>query len=262
MKITQRAFVSFDELCPYECKYCYTYGIKREKIRTTQEIVNSIAEKKFDVIYVSQKNDNFANPLKGLDLCRQLFQKYRTNIFIITRNVFNDSELVELEKLKADIGSENKQIFIAVSLNAIDSIDICENTDRVCSPKERIEFLKKLSDKGFTPILMLRPIFPDTIIPVEECLQIIDRTHSYISCVVSSGLGVNQDILDRLGINESQFSYNQNQEYLQGAIDCEIKFINVDYEIQKISQKCQSLKIPMFEHSMPALNYLLESYNE
>ncbi len=259
MKISQRAFVSFDELCPYQCKHCYTYGIKRKKIRTPEEIVDSISNDEFDIIYVSQKNDNFSNPLKGLKLCRLLFEKYNSNLFIITRNVFNNDEFKELEKLKADIQNANKQIFIAVSLNSIDSIGVCEDVSKVPAPKDRISFIKKLADKGFMPILMLRPVFPNNVIPIDECLQILDCTYQHVACVVSSGLGVNNDILNRLGMKEDDFSYNTNQEYLKGAIDCEIKFINVNCEIEKIRQKCQSLKVPMFEHSMPALNYIIET---
>lgn len=259
MKISKRAFVSFDELCPYQCKYCYTYGIKRDKFRKPEEIVDSISNDEFDIIYVSQKNDNFSDPLKGLNLCRLLFERYNCNLFIITRNVFNDDELKELEKLRLNVQRANKCLFVAISLNSIDSIGVCEDIMRVPNPEERIDFIKELADKGLMPILMLRPVFPNNIIPIDECLQIIDRTFPYVSCVVSSGLGINSDILNRLGMKEGDFAYNTNQEYLQGAIDCEIKFVNVECEIAKIRQKCQSLNVPMFEHSMPALNYIVNN---
>lgn len=256
MNISQRTFVSFDEPCPYQCKYCYTYDIKREKFRTAEEIVDSISNDKFDIIYVSQKNDNFANPLKGLDLCNALFKRYNSNLFIITRNTFNQEEIEVLKNLKSKMRQSNKHIFIAISLNAIDSVNVCENTEKVCSPDERINFIEKLSEENLFPILMLRPVFPNEIIPVNECLKIIERTHQHISGVVSSGLGINDNILDRLKKKENDFLYHQNQEYLQGAIDCEIKFINVDFELKRIREKCNELNVPLFEHSMPALNYV------
>lgn len=256
MMISQRTFVSFDEPCPYQCKHCYTYAIKREKIRTFEEIVDSISNDRFDVIYVSQKNDNFAEPLKGLELCYALFKRYNRNLFIITRNTFNQEEIEVLKNLKTEMQRYNKQIFIAISVNAIESINICENIKKVCTPHERIKFIKKLSKENLSPILMLRPIFPNQMIPINECLNIIEKTHQYVSCVVSSGLGINTDILNRLGKKEDDFLYSKNQEYLQGAIDCEIKFIDVDYEIKKISEKCRELDVPLFEHSMPALNYV------
>lgn len=259
MKLSRRAFVSFDELCPYQCKHCYTYGIERNKFRTTEEIVDSISKESFDVIYVSQKNDNFSNPSRGIDLCRKLFEKYNKDLFIITRNVFNNDEMQELCSLKSTMDEKGKKIFIAISLNSLASVGVCEDISKTPSPIERIYFIKKLSKEGYNPILMLRPIFPDKIIPVGECLEILESTYEYVSCVVSSGLGVNSDILKRLDMQENDFTYNQSQEYLQGAIDCEIKFVDVDFEIEKIRQKCESLNISMFEHSMPALNYVLET---
>ena len=48
-------------------------------------------------------------------------------------------------------------MFVAVSINAIDSISICENPDLVATPMRRISFIKELSAIGLHPILMLRP---------------------------------------------------------------------------------------------------------
>lgn len=260
MSITKRVFVSFDNYCPYQCKHCYTYGIERKEERTIDEIVNSISSEDFDVIYVSQKNDNFSDPQRGLELSRKLFKRYKSNVFIITRNVLNSDIISRLMKLKKEMEAANKRLYIAISLNAIESIGVCEDTDKVCSPESRIEFLKSLSEHGFMPILMLRPVFPDKIIPVAECLRIIEYTKDYISCVVSSGLGINDDVIDRLGIPADEFTYDNNQEYLQGAIDCEIKFVDVRDELKKIEEKCKSVNVSMFIHSMPALNYISQQY--
>lgn len=256
MIIKKRTFVSFDEYCPYECKHCYTYGITRDRIRNIDEIIDSISSDDFDIIYVSQKNDNFSNPRRGIMLCQALFERYKQNMFAITRNVFSEAELAELVSLKQKMANVSKHFFIAVSINATDSISVSENTAKTCTPKQRVAFIKALSEKGFKPILMLRPIFPDRMIPVDECLQLIDELHPYISCVVTSGLGVNADILSRLGMHESDFVYSNNQEYLDGAITSEIRFIDVDYELQQIHEKCAEVGIPVFLHSMPAINYI------
>lgn len=260
--INERAFVSFDNYCPFQCKHCFSYGIEREKERSIDEIVNSLDGNSFDVIYVSQKNDNFYDPQRGLQLCKKLFNKYKSNIFIITRNVFNNEQLSELDNLRRVLDEQNKKIFIAISLNAIESIGVSEDTTKVPSPNQRMEFIKALGDRGFEPILMLRPIFPNSIIPISETIRIIEKTQKSISCVVASGLGVNNKILQQLGMKENDFLYNDDQEYLLGAIDCEIRFIKVCSELSRIKEKCKSLNIPFFEHSIPALNYLLEKHEE
>jgi transposase len=81
------------------------------------------------------------------------------------------------------------------------------------------------------------------------------------NCVVSSGLGVNNDILARLGMNRRDFQFSINTEYLQGAIDCSIEFIDVQHELSILKTKCNSLSLPFFEHSMLALNYMLDVTN-
>lgn len=252
-----RVFVSFDEPCHFQCKHCYTYAIKRNQIRSMEEIVNSISEKEFDIIYVSQKTDNFSNPNRGLELCEKLFSKYKKDLFVITRSVFDDKEIDRMRTLKESMNLQSKDLYVAISINSFDSNYICEDVNRVSTPEKRLEFIKKLSNLGFKPILMLRPVFPNHIIPVNECLQIINLCASYVSCVVASELGINDDILKRLNLSKSDFHFLANHEYLQGAIDCEIEFVDVREELRIIQKECEKLNCHFFTHSMPALNYLI-----
>lgn len=254
--ISRRVFVSFDEPCFYQCKHCYTFGIERVNYRSINEIVDSIGNEEFDVVYVSQKTDNFVNPQDGLKLCESILDRYKKDLFIITRSVLNVTNLNRLKRLKNKANALEKDVFIAVSINSLQSSSFCEELQRVPSPSERIQFIKALSGVGFKPILMLRPVFPSRFIPVEECIHVIDLCEPYISCVVSSGLGVNDNVLNRLGLEQEELSYSNNQEYLQGAIDCEIKFVDVSYEMSMIKDHCNKRHIRFFEHSMPALNYL------
>lgn len=258
--IEKRAFISFDEPCEFQCKHCYSYGIERDTIRTQKEIINSLSNQEFDVIYVSQKNDNFSNPISGIQLCRNVFRRYHSHVFIITRNVFNNDDLLQLIDLKNEIDSERKHLFIAISLNSLQSYAISENPTRVPSPYARIEFVQRLSEHGFHPILMLRPILPNAIIPIKECINVIDHVKNSISCVVSSELGVNARILEQLGLTESVFHYSDDQEYLQGAIECKLRFINVENELKQIKEKCESMHIPFYSHSMPAINHIDQQY--
>ena len=262
MMIKKRAFISFDEPCEFECKHCYTYGIDRPRNRSMDEIVADIKDQCFDIVFVSQKNDNFSNPSLGIELCQKAFQRYSTNLFIITRNVLNQNVISQLIELRDKMAEKGKHLFIAVSLNAIESYSVSENVSLIHSPSERIEFIKKLALNNFRPIVMIRPVFPDSMIPVTECCRIVRELKGYISCVVTGGLGINKDILKRLGLKENDFKYISDQTYLQGAIDCEIKFIDVDSELNQIKKECEKLNIPFFLHSMPALNYLLAHSQE
>jgi len=255
MQIESRVLVSYDEYCPFECKHCYTYGINRETLRTVDEIVDGISDIPFDVVYVSQKNDNFAIPERGIQLCEKLFERYECNIFAITRNVLDDSYIARISDLASKMERHGKKFFFAVSIPALKSSSVTECVSKVPSPTERLDFMKRLYDKKVTTIALIRPLYPDTIVPLNEIYEIIDRCSKNVHCIVSGGLGVNDDVLMRLGMDATDFSY-VDKPYLQGAIDCDIKFIDVTLEMQALIEKCQSVGIPFFEHSMPALNYL------
>jgi len=104
----QRAFISFDGQCSFRCKHCYTYSMELGPKRSIEEILDDINEEEFDIIYVSQKNENFVNPNKGITLCEKAYERYHKDIIIITRNVFDDSDIYRLSKLYNQMKSENR----------------------------------------------------------------------------------------------------------------------------------------------------------
>lgn len=260
--LKKREIVSFDGPCPYNCKHCYTFGLNEEnKHLTIEDIVNSLKGKEFDVIYVSHNKENFLKPSEGIKLCEELFSNYNKDIIAITRNVFNDSELNELVNLQKKMKEKDKDLFLAVSIPAKESINITEGNDLIPTPSKRIDFLKRAKEKGLTTILVIRPLFPNNIIPTSEALEIIDDLNGYVDCVLSSGLAVNKAILSQLKMSEEQFKYldGDNSNYLIGATSSDTKYIDVTEELSKIKAKCSDLNIPFFDHSLSAINYLKQN---
>lgn len=260
MAIKKRVLVSYDDICPFQCKHCYTLDIKREKNnRSINEIIDGISSDDFDVVYVSQRRDNFSNPDLGIELCEKLFDRYKCNIFIITRNIFDEEQIRSLCKLRERMNSYNKDVIVAVSLFATNSYSISENQNKVPTPEARIYFLNKIAESGIKAIALIRPVFPNKIVNVKELYEIIDSIKSFISCVVSSGLAVNDNILWRLGMNSNDFSYASSNNYLEGVMEGELKFIDVSEELLLVKNYCIKNEIPYFEHTMPALDYLLNT---
>lgn len=258
--VKKRVLVSFDGECPYYCKHCYTYGLEQRKhSRSIMEIVDSIKGKDFDIIYVSQRRENFIVPDEGIGLCEALFDRYHKDMIAITRNVFDTNQIERLSQLNRKMIQEGKQIFLAVSIPALKSADVTENLAYVPSPEDRIDFLHRLSDAGINTFLMLRPLYPEKIIPIAETLELVNKCKNFISGVVSSGLITNTLILGQLGFNEQDFEYSNNgkSEYLVGAIE-NTKYIDVKKEMALLRKHCNSIKVPFFEHSMPAINYVKE----
>lgn len=257
--IKRRELVSFDDVCPFGCKHCYTFELNRTGYnRTIDEIVDSLMGKEFDVIYVSQRKDNFVNPDEGLELCEKLYDKYACNLIAITRNVFNDKQMDRLVKLNERMRSNNKYLFFAVSIPALETANYTEDLSKIPSPIERIHFLESIGKRGITNILLVRPLFPNNMIPIEEVLRVIEQCIDFVSCVISSGLAINENILQRLDLKEEDFIYtNEKIDYLVGAIEGNVRYIDVKREIEIIRKACKEWNIPFFEHSVPALNYMI-----
>ncbi len=260
-KLEKRELVSFDGACPYKCKHCYTFGLNEEnKNLSIDDIVESLKEKEFDVIYVSHNKENFINPKEGINLCRKLFETYNKDILAITRNVFNDDELNDFSKLNEEMKSKGKLLCLAVSIPALDSIEITEGIGIIPSPEERINFLKRAKEKDIKTILVIRPLYPNKIIPIKEPLKIIEKCSGFIDCVLSSGLAVNDFILKQLGLTWDDFNYldGDNSKFLLGAID-NMKYIDVQEELKQLKDKCKDLNISIFNHSMEALQFFSHS---
>ena len=256
--INKRVLVSFDDICPYQCKHCYTLDIRRlADNRSVSEIVDSIASQEFDVVYISQRRDNFTNPDKGLELCEKIFERYNCNIFIITRNVFEEHQVERLLRLQNEMQRNNKNIIVASSVFATNSYVKSENPHAIPSPYERLDFMKQLSKRGVKTVVIIRPVFPKSTIPIEELYELVDICKTFNTCVVSSGLAVNDNILWRLGLNSDDVCYMENVRYLEGAMEGEIRFLNVENELNDLKMYCQKQNIAFFEHTMPALNYII-----
>ncbi len=256
--IKNRVLVSFDDICPYQCKHCYTLDIPRQNDnRSIDGIVNAISSTSFDVVYISQRRDNFVIPDKGIELCEKLFERYVCNLFIITRNIFKEQHINRLNDLRKRMQLEGKTLFVAVSIFATKSAYKSENPALVPSPDQRILFLEELSKKGFNTITLIRPVFPSKMVAVEELFEIVDKIKVFDTCIVSSGLAVNENILWRLNMDPSEYKYIDNANYLEGAMEGTFKFLDVSTELNLLKNYCNKNGVPFFEHTIPALNFIV-----
>lgn len=258
-KIEKRSLISFDDLCPYQCKHCYTLDIDRSnKNRSIEEIVDSIGDTDFDIVYVSQRRDNFIDQDYGIELCERVFDRYGCNILVITRNVFSQQHIERLKALHQKMLNVGKRLFVAVSIFATKSFSVSENPNKVPSPYERIRFLEKLSQEKIDTITLIRPVFPNNIVPIEELYEIVDLCSEFNSCIVSSGLAINDNILWRLGLNLEDFYYVENMPYLEGVMEGKLKFVDVSKELLLLKQHCQENNISFFDHTLSAINFYIE----
>lgn len=255
-----RQFVSFTGKCPYQCNHCYTFCSGYDSYDsgcTVDEIVASLKNvEPFNIVYISGHKENFINPDEGLELCESVFEHFHCDIMVTTRNIFNDSQLSRFEKLNRKMEQVGNDLFFCASIPALGSWKKLEPNELVPDPRQRIENLINVYNRGIYTFLTLRPLCPDYYIPISEILEIIDMCKNNTSIILSSGIVVNDEILNKLVGFPQDFQSEEKplMPCLKNHIS--MKYVNVQKELLLIEKRARELNIPFFEHSIPAIEYL------
>lgn len=206
-------------------------------------------------IYVieQQKIENNANIQNDI---MQLIEW--VNKFVITRNHLSNKAIERLGALNREMQTQGNQLFLSVSVCADDSYGFTENVQLCPTPRQRLENLQRAFRQGIKTLLIVRPVFPNHIIPVAECLNLIELAQPYICAVISSGLIATDKILNKLGLNREAFRYlsNGDSDYLDNLPSEAALYVDVESELKEIERFCEQKNVRFFRHSMPALNAL------
>lgn len=260
----ERVFVSFGGACPYRCRHCYTFcdNYQYDPILTVADLVNSLQSKKFSLVYISGHKENFVNPDDGLELCEEVFSRYSVDILLTTRNTFNEAQLERLNKLNERMKVANKDLYVCVSVPALKSYKKIESSFLIPSPDERIDFVKQIYERNIYTILTLRPLFPNSFIPISEPLEILQRCKAHVSAVISSGIVVDDTILRNLETFPKDITYNEGKLMKCLEQDINVRYVNVEQEYSEIEKFCKTHNIYLNEHSIPVIQYLKKTKNK
>lgn len=260
-KYNNRVIVSMDRECPMGCKHCYSFAMTHSNTPQSDESVISRAKKSAaDIVYLSEKTENFFDEREGYELCKCLFEECKKDIFVITRSFLSDETIQQLATLDQQMKQTANALYLAVSVCAHESYGITEDIHLCPTPDARISNLKRASALGIHTILMVRPVFPSKMVPIKEYLELVDQCNGNVDVVVTSGLIVTDSILKRLGVEREFFSYMAcgDSSYLADLEDKSISYVNVEAELQEIENKCSMCGIPYYRHTMPALNWIAD----
>lgn len=261
MRYRDRALVSFQGRCPMNCKHCYTFDLdEQEEILEASAVASAALPEDCDIIYVSQRYENFYHEPDGTDLCRALYRTHHKDIFVITRSFLHDDTLRDLSRLHRKMAAQGHTLFLSVSLCANESYGVTEDPAVCPTPLQRLSNLQRAHALGIQTILMLRPVFPDAVIPVSECCSLVARYADAVDAVVTSGLIVTEGVLARLHLDESALSFatDGDSSYLADLKGEDVRYVDVERELREIERACAAQGVPCFRHSMPALNFLAQ----
>lgn len=268
----KRILVSFYGTCPLACRHCFTQSLtliknagKSHAVQDDiQSIVNDLEGEVFDIVYVSHNRENFCDEQAGLSLVRALWERLEKDVFVITRMALSEAALTELRELDDEMRSADHGLFLATSVLGADSYGVAERVGVCPTPKERVDMLVRADSIGLRSLLMLRPVFPNSIVPIEECLGLVEAVAGGVRAVVSSGLVLTDEVERELSIDFSncKMLVGGDTSYLDSLAPEMVRYVDVSDELGRIEGRCSELGIPFFRHTLPAINYIAQAESD
>lgn len=256
----KREFASFGGKCPFKCNHCYTFinNFSTYKANSIPNIINELVSKDFNIIYISGFNENFVSPQIGIKLIEELYNHFKCHILFTTRNTFDNDCLKKITEINKMMLKDGKRLFACVSISAYNSYKKLEPCNVIPTPNQRIEFIKKMFGNKIITFLTIRPVCPKEFIPTNEYIDIIKDIGQMCSGIISSGIVLNKDIINKLD------GFPKNYSYVEKPImsclkqdNLLVKYVNVEEELNSIQLKCKQSQIPFFSGSIEAIQSYL-----
>lgn len=246
------------KFCTYNCPFCYVHtDFKSYASMDIDEITAWLAgvSEPFDVIYVSGDTDSFAPPRadQGVALLKAL-SIFEADLLFTTRAVLRPEHLTEVTKLREQLSARGRLLFGCVSVAQLTFPNL--EPPPIPSPSARLEQLRRFHEAGLIAVLAVRPFLP--MVPVEEYVQIVDLARGFADVVLGEGWYADKDgVLER---KVFRGAVPQNIPFVLHPMDFDDngavwKVFEANDARTVVSAHCQSVGIPFFMRSRPAVEW-------
>jgi len=247
--------------CPYSCLFCYVPGgfLQYSSLQINDICTYLLGRKnEFEIIYISGDTDSFAPPRleDGLNLLKLLATEFEKDILITTRIAMDIDIVKQLKEISNILSAKNKKLFVCISISSPDG-------DRRIEPlpippvNSRIDTLSLLRENGLYSILAMRPFLP--IYNSNDYMGLISSVAPSVDLVLGEVWYHDPDKVMWTKLTGNPLIYkgmSSKTKMRFNASDKEWEVWN-DPEMEKIiSDYCESLSIPFFMESSPAIKYL------
>ena len=251
--------LSTTKYCTHSCPFCYVQThfdpYASMSIADISDWLKN-QRKPFDIIYISGDTDSFAPP--RADIAIKLLEKlcdFGVDLLFTTKALLFPQHIAALHEIQKFLARKHKFLFGCVSIAQL-SMPYLE-PEPIPSPQQRIEQLHNFRSNGLISVLTMRPFLP--VVPADEYIKLVDLAKNFADLVLGEVW-----YADKEGILE--------QKVFRGPTPKEIKFTHhkMDFDgnkttwkvfeakdiKQRVKKHCQSLSIPFFMRSRPAIEWI------
>ena len=204
----RKVTISLGGRCPLACRHCYTTArqFRHDADTTAAEVLTELGRltERFDIICVSGDTDCFLDPDAGLELIAGAAHRFpHADLMFTSRLVPDDSVVLELSKLAAEMAAGHRLLLPGISLVSMQVPNFSERSRRIPSAESRLDFLAKLAAGGMACLLALRPTFPFALVRANEVRTMISLAAESAAAVLGEIMLLDEpgQLAGRLGLD-------------------------------------------------------------
>ena len=202
LKIDRERVLTYSQLsCPLDCTYCFVNDMTTNQQKNIAyltekqiELLKNLPEE-ISLIMLGCDTEFFQNKKEAIEILKKL-SGFGKDLSMITKIPIKESFLNEIDKVNQKMKEKGNILSVSISIPCLSDEMSKKYEPKVPSPKNRIETVKQISNKGIYTMLAIRPLLPD--ISNEELQEIINLTKDYVIGYYSGPLYLNDDRISKL----------------------------------------------------------------
>ena len=185
LKIDRERVLTYSQLsCPLDCTYCFVNDMTTNQQKNIAyltekqiELLKNLPEE-ISLIMLGCDTEFFQNKKEAIEILKKL-SGFGKDLSMITKIPIKESFLNEIDKVNQKMKERGNILSVSISIPCLSDEMSKKYEPKVPSPKNRIETLKQISNKGIYTMLAIRPLLPD--MSNEELQEIINLNDDRIS---------------------------------------------------------------------------------
>lgn len=188
--------------CRNGCVYCYSpYVSPVNRFPSTDHMMQALKHDKdrYDMIGQGCEQELFTDQARAIEIMN-MWASLGKIILFSTKTKLTDGTIEALKHVDGRLKNQGSYLFAQVSMVS----GITRRDLEPCAPsvEDRIDTLERLSAAGIYTSAYIKPLLPETIVPMHEIMEIVDKTAGFADCYVIGSFYFEPHILRNMRLME------------------------------------------------------------